>query len=184
MKMTCPACGACGSIEFFLMDAAARESVRAAFSLPAPLGRQVMTYIGLFRPGRRSLTWDRVEKLLSELLMSIQEAKVVRNGVTHPAPLDYWKEALDQVLMNRARLTLPMKSHGYLFEIIAGISTKAGAVKEQRVESRRRGGEGQRSGAGKPVAAIDMAKQGKAYTAGAASLRKAIHKSDDGVNDD
>ena len=174
MRLTCPACGACGSIEFFLMDAAARESVRAAFSLPAPLGRQVMSYIGLFRPGRRSLTWDRVEKLLAELLTCIQEAKVVRNGITHPAPLDYWKEAIDQVLMNRAKLTLPMKSHGYLFEVIAGLAVKAGAAKEQRVETRRRCGEGQRSGAGKPVAAIDMTKQSESYKAGSASLRDAL----------
>lgn len=173
MKLTCPACGATGAIEFFLMDASARESVRAAFALPAPLNRQVMTYLGFFRPPQRALTWDRVEKLLAELLEPIQAAEVMRNGITHPAPLDYWKAALDQVLMSRAKLNLPLKSHGYLFEIVANLAGKQAGAQEHQQERARQRGDGRRSG-GKPVPVIDMAQQAVKYQHGVAAARAAL----------
>ncbi len=173
MKLTCPSCGACGAIEFFLMDAAARETVRAALGLPAPLGRQVMTYIGLFRPRQRALTWDRVEKLLAELLEPIQAAQVMRNGILRPAPVAYWKEALDQVLMNRAKLNLPLKSHGYLFEIVANLSGKAAEVQEQQQERSRQRGDGRTSG-GTAVPVIDMVKQAAKYRHGVEAARAAL----------
>lgn len=138
MKLTCAACGATGSIEFFLMDAAARQSVVEALAMPAPLNKQIMPYIGLFRPNKRALTWDRVERLLEELVPAINEATIERHGRTWPAPIEYWKEALDQILMNRAKLNLPLKSHGYLFEIVAGMSSKAeGRVEARQEESKR-----------------------------------------------
>lgn len=175
MKLTCPACGACGAIEFFLMDASAREAVRAAFGLPAPLGRQVMSYIGLFRPMQRALTWDRVEKLLAELLEPIQAAQVTRNGIVRPAPVEYWKEALDQVLTNRAKLNLPLKSHGYLFEIVANMSGKAAGAQEQQQERARQRGDGRTSG-GAAVPAVDMAKQAANYQRGVEAARAALKK--------
>lgn len=174
MKLTCPACGASGALEFFLMDASARESVRAAFQLPAPLGRQVMTYIGLFRPMQRALTWDRVEKLLAELLEPIQAASVTRNGIAHPAPIDYWKEALDQVLVNRAKLNLPLKSHGYLFEIVANLSGKQAGAQERQREVAAQRGDGRTAGKG-PKPAIDMAQQAVKYRHGVEAARAALN---------
>lgn len=173
MKLTCSACGATGSLEFFLMDAAAREAVREAFALPAPLGRQVVTYIGFFRPAQRALTWDRVEKLLHELLEPIQTAQVERNGIVHSAPLEYWKEALDQVLSNRAKLNLPLKGHGYLFEIVANMAGKQAAHHEKGQENIRQRPDGRRSGA--PTQAVDLVQQSKNYQKGAAGLRDAIN---------
>lgn len=149
MRLTCPACGACGSIEFFLMDIAARESVVAALNMPAPLGKQLMTYIGLFRPGKRSLTWDRVEKILAELLPHIQSGQLEFDGRTWAAPLDYWVEALTEMLLNRQNLTTPLKSHNYLFRIIANKTTSADAKREQEREERIRHRD--RSGQGGPV---------------------------------
>lgn len=138
MRLSCPACGACGSIEFFLMDAAARESVVAAFKMPAPLGKQLMTYIGLFRPGKRSLTWDRVEKLLAELLPHIQSGQLDFDGVTWAAPLDYWVDALTEMLLNRDNLNTPLKNHNYLYRIIANKSNSAKGKQEKKKEERAR----------------------------------------------
>lgn len=134
MKLTCTVCGASGSLEFFLMDAAARTAVIDALKLPAPLAGQVMAYIGLFRPSGRGLTWDRVEKLLDELVSAISAAEVTRNGRSWVAPVDYWKQALDQMLMGRDKLTLPMKTHGYLFEIVADIANRAEGKRERERE--------------------------------------------------
>lgn len=183
MRLSCPACGATGAIEFFLMDAAAREAVLAAFSLPAPLARQVVAYLGLFRPHKRALTWDRVEKLLGELMEPIQAAQVTRNGITRPAPLDYWKEALDQVLNNRARLTLPLKSHGYLFEIVANMADKAGAQSERRDEESKRNPylRDQRRGTARAGEVIAQTDAGKA--AGRKALREAAGLPGDRTDD-
>lgn len=134
MRLVCPGCGFTADLEAFLLDQAAREAVLLALQLPAPLGERILKYIGLFRPAQRSLSWDRVVKLLGELLAPIAECKVERSGRTWSAPLDYWGSALDEILARRDALTLPLKSHGYLFEIVAGYSNKAEASAERQAE--------------------------------------------------
>ena len=176
MRLTCPACAATGSIEFFLMDASARSAVMAAFKLPSPLAKQVMAYIRLFRPPKRGLTWDRVDKLLSELMEPINSAQLTRNGLTVPAPIDYWKEALDQMLMKRDKLTLPLKSHGYLFEIISNMANKAAGAREIKKEQNmayRYGRDG--SSSPRPVSEVVAATQTKqGITTGVSAMRHAL----------
>lgn len=137
MRLVCPGCGFTADLEAFLMDAQAREAVLLALKLPAPLGERLLRYIGLFRPEKRALSWDRVVRLLTELLPPIAEAKVERNGRTWPAPLEYWSVALDEIVARRDSLTLPLKSHGYLFEIVAGQANKAEARRETVLEQAR-----------------------------------------------
>ncbi len=137
MRLVCPGCGFTAGMEAYLLDASAREAVLLALKLPAPLGDRVLRYVGLFRPVGRALTWDRVERLLGELLPPIAEAKVERHGRTWPAPLDYWSMALDEMLGRRDTLVLPLKSHGYLFEIVAGYANKGEAAAERKTEQDR-----------------------------------------------
>lgn len=135
--MTCPGCGFTADIEAFLLDAVAREVVLLAFSLPAPLGERLLRYLRLFAPPKRALAWDRVLRLLLDLAPAIAEARVERNGRTWAAPLDYWSMALDDMLARRDQLQLPLKSHGYLFEIVAGLSNKAEGKAEAKTEQQR-----------------------------------------------
>ncbi|MBL3601596.1 MAG: hypothetical protein JMN25_17320 [gamma proteobacterium endosymbiont of Lamellibrachia anaximandri] len=137
MRLVCPTCGATGSLEMFLNDAAGRKAIQAALQLPSPLSKQVMAYIGLFRPGKRSLTWDRVEKLLNELLEPIHAQKVNRKGRNWIVTVDIWQAGLDELLSKRDKLTLPMKSHGYLFEIVVGLADKQEAATEQKQEQEK-----------------------------------------------
>lgn len=125
MQLTCPCCFARFSIEAALTDDAARQAVAAALKLPAPLGDLILRYMAFFRPSKRALSWDRASKLLTELLDPIQAGKVERHGRSWAAPLDYWREAFEQMLERRDKLQLPLKSHGYLFEIVAGMSSRA-----------------------------------------------------------
>ena len=136
MRLTCPCCGATNSLETLLNDAAARHAVARALSLPAGLGPGLLRYLGMFRPPQRSLTWDRVAKLLDELIVMIDAGQIQRHGRAWPAPIAAWKAALDEIAGRRS-LDLPLKSHGYLLEIIAGISNKAEAVAEAEEEKRR-----------------------------------------------
>jgi hypothetical protein len=139
MKTSCPACGATASLDVLLGNEGAREAVMAALAMPAPIGKLLVQYLGLFRPASRNLSFDRVATLLNELLPLIAEARIERNGRLWSAPQDYWRMALEEMLAKRDSLTLPLKSHGYLLTIIAGYSSKAEAAQEQQTEARRGG---------------------------------------------
>lgn len=118
------------------MDAAARETVALALALPAPLGDRLLRYLGLFRPNSRVLSWDRAARLLGELQVAISSARVERKGRAWAAPLAVWQAALDECLDKRSTLTLPLKTHGYLFEIVAGMASKAEGAQEIRETQR------------------------------------------------
>lgn len=139
MKTACPACGAVFSLDVLLAHESARAAVMNALQLPAPLGKLLVQYLGLFRPAQRQLSFDRVANLLGELLPMIGAARVERGGRIWNAPQEYWKLALEDMLVKRDKLTLPLKSHGYLLEIIAGMSNKAEAQAETKAEARRAG---------------------------------------------
>jgi hypothetical protein len=139
MKTTCPACGATASLDALLGHEGAREAVMVALALPAPLGKLLVQYVALFRPASRNLSMDRLASLLRELQPLIAEAKIERGGRNWSAPLEYWQMALTDIVSKRDKLTLPLKSHGYLLEIIAGFSNKAEAKQEAQSEAKRGG---------------------------------------------
>ncbi|MEW8494270.1 MAG: hypothetical protein AB2604_10730 [Candidatus Thiodiazotropha taylori] len=122
----------------FLNDAVSRKALKAALALPGPLSKQIIAYIGLFRPGKRSLTWDRVEKLLSELLEPIQSGKLTRKTQTHVVTIEIWQAALVEVIGKREKLNLPLKTHGLLFEIAASLANKQAAAAEVKREEQLR----------------------------------------------
>jgi hypothetical protein len=92
----------------------------------------------LFAPAKQRLRWGRVESLLAELLAMIESGRIERNGRVWPVPLDYWQMAIEAVLAN-THLRRPLKSHGYLLEILAGLADKAEAKAEIRTEQARQG---------------------------------------------
>lgn len=155
MRLTCPCCGAQHSLEALLTDAAARQAVVAALALPG-LGDRLARYLGLFRPTGRGLTWDRVARLLEELNAALAAGQIERHGQVWPAPLDYWQLALDQILDSRPSLTLPLKSHGYLYEILVGLSRKAAdqrAARQEAADEQARARQGERHGQPQTVGA-------------------------------
>lgn len=139
MKTSCPACGATASLDVLIGNEGAREAVMAALAIPAPLGKLLVQYLGLFRPAQRQLSFDRVANLLNELLPMIAEARIERGGRIWSAPQDYWAMALTEMIAKRDALTLPLKSQGYLLAIIEGYSSKAEAKQEASTEARRGG---------------------------------------------
>lgn len=174
MIIVCPCCAARFSIEAALTDADARQAVATALKLPAPLGDLLLRYIGLFRPAKRSLSWDRAAKLLNELLAAIEAGRVERNGRTWVAPIDYWRLALEEMIARRDKLTLPMQSHGYLFDIIAGMASKSEGRAERAAEDEKRYAtrSGSQGGPASVAQVLDRAR-GAELTA---QLREAIKK--------
>lgn len=138
MQISCPVCHARYALEAALTDAAAREAVALALKLPAPLGELLLGYIGLFRPTKRSLSWSRVTKLLTELQSMIKAGEIERNGRAWAAPQAHWQAALEQMLTRRDKLSLPLANHGYLLEILAGMANKAeGRAEAEDIERKR-----------------------------------------------
>lgn len=138
MRLTCPCCGATESLDSALSAAAAKDFALQALRAPDALAERLYRYLGLFRPRERVLSWPRAAKLLAELNDAIAAGQIQRDGRAWAAPLDYWMQALDATLDARPTLVLPLKNHGYLYAIIAGISSSAAARAEEAEEARRR----------------------------------------------
>jgi len=139
MKLVCPSCGFYGPPDAYMADVAASRALLLALSAPAPLAQQVQQYLRLFRPAQRALSSSRAATILEDLLPMILEAKITWRGVWYPAPVEYWRQAMDEMIVGRDRLTLPLKSHGYLLAIIAGYAAKADSANEQARIARGRG---------------------------------------------
>lgn len=139
MRVTCPSCGAENSLDSLIGHDGARVAIAELAALSGPLAGAVLRYLALFRPAKSRLSFDRVASLLAELKPMILAARVERKGRSFAAPREVWIEAIDTLMAGRDRLTLPLKSHGYLLEIIAGASLKAEAAAEAKREAGRAG---------------------------------------------
>lgn len=121
MNIKCPNCGAVHSLDGLIANDGAAELVQAVLELDAAVGKLAVRYIGLFRPEKSQLTFSRAAKLLGELLPHIKAGEISRDGVVCPAPAEAWLYGFGAVLEARdaGRLKTPLKSHGYLYEIIS-----------------------------------------------------------------
>lgn len=139
MRLICPCCQADYPIEAGINDIAARQAIVRAFKF-TPFGDVLLAYVNLFKPAHRSLSMARFTKILVELLDDVKSGQIARNGSTYAAPQAYWQQAIEQMLANRDKLSLPIKSHGYLYEIIVGYSNKDAAKVEKQSEQGRKYG--------------------------------------------
>ena len=121
MNIKCPNCGAVHSLDTLINDAEASAVLKAVLEMDAELGKAAIRYIGLFRPAKSQLSWARTAKLLNELLPMIKAQEAARDGVCFPAPTEAWIHSFNETVNARdqGRLKLPLKSHGYLLEIVS-----------------------------------------------------------------
>jgi hypothetical protein len=159
MKLTCPNCYETLSLAALIEHDAAREAVRLALEFPSPLGKHLFQYTSLFKPAQRALSMDRFASILSELLPMIQAAQIDRAGRIWPAPQVYWQQAFESMWLGRDKLTLPLKSHGYLLEILVSFANKAEAKAETQSEQGRKYGPTRQAIESKPVVASAAAKK-------------------------
>lgn len=139
MRLTCPACGAEMTLDVAVAHEGSRAAIATAMKLPDSLFERLTGYISLFRPPKRQLSHDRLAALFGELLTMIESGQIERNGRTWPAPIEYWRAGIEAMLAKRDadRLQLPLKSHGYLLEIIAGLANAAEGKAESKREQER-----------------------------------------------
>lgn len=137
----CPVCHSQMSLDVLLVDDSVRDALMAVIDIH-PLGdkfiKPLLRYIGLFSPAKSQMSHGRIAALINEIEPMIKAGKIERNGMIHIAPLDYWQDALNTVLASRdaGKLTLPLKSHGYLLEVISSRANATAAKIEQKNEER------------------------------------------------
>lgn len=122
MKTRCPCCGAENSLDALIAHEGARQVVWTAAQVGGEVGKLAVQYIALFRPAKTALTFERMAKLLGELLPDMERGAISRNGLEFPAPPEAWIYGFRELLSRRnvGSLKLPLKSHGYLYEVISG----------------------------------------------------------------
>ena len=142
MNIKCPNCGAVHSLDSLINDAEASAVLRTVLEMDAELGKAAIRYIGLFRPAKSQLSWARTAKLLNELLPMIKAQETARDGVCFPAPTEAWIHGFNETVNARdqGRLKLPLKSHGYLLEIVS--QWQGSGLPSPQPSPTGRGGEG------------------------------------------
>lgn len=154
----CPACRNPLTVELVFANDAVRESILELIDVHpegAKLLRPLMGYVGLFAPEKNAMRYERIAALLGEIVPMIRSGQVSRNGRTWPAPLDYWRQGLEEIVSrgHQGLLRRPLGSHGYLLEIVSGLASKDEAKREAKLEEQRAG----HAGAGTPPARAALA---------------------------
>lgn len=142
MNIKCPNCGAVHSLDSLINDADASAVLRAVLEMDVEMGKAAIRYVGLFRPAKSQLSWSRTAKLLNELLPMMKAQTVERDGVSSPAPAEAWIHGFNETVNARdqGRLKLPLKSHGYLLEIVS--QWQGSGLPSPQPSPTGRGGEG------------------------------------------
>jgi hypothetical protein len=140
MRLSCPACQAETSLDVLLGREADARAVAAFLERHIAFGHQMVRYIALFRPAKRRLSIERVITLVEELLPDIERGAIHRKGRDWAAPRENWRAAFEQILAKRDReaITLPLTTHGLLYEVLVGIAEKYEARHEAQAEEQRR----------------------------------------------
>lgn len=140
VNVVCPSCNAEMPLDVMLTHQESRGALARLVAISVPHGQLVLRYLALFQVGQRRLQQRRVVSLLEELLPDMERGAIERHGRLWAAPPVAWRDALERVLESRdkGQLTLPLTSHGYLYQVIAATSDKAEARQEQAVDEHRR----------------------------------------------
>ncbi|MFY4986152.1 DUF2752 domain-containing protein [Acinetobacter baumannii] len=134
MKTRCPACGATNSLDALLGHGEASKAFVASLNLVGDLATPLVKYLGMFRSQNRELTFERTAKLLGEIATDINAQQIKRGHHSYPAPKAAWIWAINTMIERRdqGKLQLPLKNHGYLYEVISSFKPENAPVPTER----------------------------------------------------
>ena len=126
MELKCLNCGCTHSLDSLVMANKGGEAFIQAFDVPPELKTPIIQYLGLFRSHSRSLSFDRLAKILAEINPIIRAKKVTFDKNTFDAPLTAWIWGIEQVIKQRdeGKLSLPLRNHNYLFSVMSRFDAK------------------------------------------------------------
>ncbi|MBJ8467628.1 DUF2752 domain-containing protein [Acinetobacter pittii] len=134
MKTRCPACGATTSLDALLGHGDASKAFVATLALVGDLAQPLVKYLGMFRSLNRDLTFERTAKLIGEIAEDINAQQIKRGHHSYPAPKAAWIWAINTMLERRdqGKLQLPLKNHGYLYEVISSFKPENAPAPTER----------------------------------------------------
>lgn len=137
MKTRCPACGATCSLDALLGHSDAGKAFVSALSVTGDLQHPLIKYLAMFRSESRDLTFERTAKLISEIALDITAKQIKRGHQFYPAPRGAWIWAINTMLERRdqGKLQLPLKNHGYLYEVITSYKPEYAPAQESKPRS-------------------------------------------------
>lgn len=134
MKTRCPACGATTSLDALLGHGDASKAFVTSLALVGDLAQPLVKYLGMFRSQNRDLTFERTAKLIGEIAEDINAQQIKRGHHSYPAPKAAWIWAINTMLERRdqGKLQLPLKNHGYLYEVISSFKPENAPAPTER----------------------------------------------------
>ncbi len=114
MKTKCPNCGYQSDIDGLIRLMSGGEAFITAFDVPCELKQPLLKYLGLFRnPTGHDLTWDKLTKIINEMMPSIKTRKVTFNKQVFDAPPQAFVWGIEQMMkqFGEGKLKLPLKNH-------------------------------------------------------------------------
>jgi len=157
MHVTCPSCNESFPLVAGFLEPDGKRFGMLLAGMEPTLGRAVVEYLALFTPGKQKLRLARAVKLVAALDALVREGTVCRDERTsarRAATPAQWAAGIEQMLEQRARLTLPLANHHYLRSVVYGIADQAGAAAEQAREAAAKSGR-RAVGPSPPTAAVD-----------------------------
>ena len=120
MQLTCPRCADRFSLESAVED----ECGRALMALLGRIGgvaREIVLYLGLFRPRTQALRWSRALALAEEIEQMVNEhgEEVVRAAL---------RETIEAMRAKQGPGWRPLKNHGYLRAVLSSVQTNTALV--------------------------------------------------------
>lgn len=119
MQLTCPHCGH----RFGLEAATEDESGRALMALlgrVGPLARELVAYLGLFRPRTQALRWSRA----LALAMDVEHLATQHGEATTAQAL---RETVETMRARQGEGWQPLKNHNYLARVLESVVAKGQA---------------------------------------------------------
>jgi len=122
------------------------ELVDTIHALPAEVHKPLWQYIELYR-GKNRLRSSTMLKIVQHLSPMIKRATVMRGSIAYAVSPRQFARAMNYLVeQTPPTLSLPIKSNGYLLEMLASQTEKAAAKTEQQQESNKQQVAQQRKG--------------------------------------
>lgn len=138
MLCTCPACGYHAPLLSFTAEQAAGEFASLMGRVPPQVAHLVEQYLQMFATPKHKPTFAKAVRVLTPLVQVIEAGTVQHAKREWAVTLPQIGECLAYMVSKRAELTLPLKSHGYLWKVLAGATDKAEAQAEAKgIEKQR-----------------------------------------------
>lgn len=131
MELTCPCCKTRFPVQAGFLEADGQELAALYGALDPETARVMDAYLMLFKPKKTCLSNKRALTLAAELLPFILNGRFKRGGESYAAAAADWAAAMDKLVAHPPS-KLPLKTHGYLVEVVIG--TLADRLNKERAE--------------------------------------------------